>query len=137
MKKEIEPLPLIATAIGTVIATVAVLGYYGYLHFAKPDDALELQTFTMMKTVPGVNHRIRAEKPDQIADCIDGIIVLFDKQPGLTGVLVDSKDRAIRCDFVSANPVQKAEIQANELAPSEPALNQTTAPQPDQAPVEN
>ena len=37
---ERNPIPLILTAIGSVAGTVAVLGYYGYLHIAKPEDAL-------------------------------------------------------------------------------------------------
>ena len=45
-----NPIPLILTAIGSVASTVAVLGFYGYLHFAKPEDALLLAEFTMLKT---------------------------------------------------------------------------------------
>ena len=34
----------------------------------------------------------------QVAQCIDGVLVLFDtQQKGLTGVLVDSKKQAVRC----------------------------------------
>lgn len=32
-------LPCILTGIGTIFVTVGVLWYYGYLHFAKPQDA--------------------------------------------------------------------------------------------------
>jgi hypothetical protein len=33
-----------------------------------------------------------------VAQCIDGVLVLFDtEQKGLTGVLVDNKKRAVRC----------------------------------------
>ena len=33
-----------------------------------------------------------------MAQCIDGVLVLFDiQQKGLTGVLVDNKKRAVRC----------------------------------------
>jgi hypothetical protein len=34
----------------------------------------------------------------QMAQCIDGVLVLFDmQQKGLTGVLVDNKKQAVRC----------------------------------------
>ncbi|PTV66617.1 hypothetical protein DBL05_00165, partial [Pseudomonas putida] len=34
----------------------------------------------------------------QVAQCVDGVLVLFDtQQKGLTGVLVDNRKRAVRC----------------------------------------
>lgn len=95
---ERNPIPLILTAIGSVAATVAVLGYYGYLHIAKPEDALLLSEYTMLKTIPGEDYRISLKPAPQVAQCIDGVLVLFDtEQKGLTGVLVDNRKRAVRC----------------------------------------
>src|SRR5690606_17524252 len=95
---ERNPIPLILTAVGSVIGTVAVLPYYGYLHIAKPEDALLLADFTMLKTVPGEDYRVSLKPAPQVAECIDGVLVLFDtEQKGLTGVLVDGRKRAIRC----------------------------------------
>lgn len=95
---ERNPTPLILTGIGSVAATVAVLGFYGYLHIAKPEDALLLADYTMLKTVPGENYKVSLKPADQVAHCIDGVLVLFDvNQKGLTGVLVDNKKRAVRC----------------------------------------
>jgi hypothetical protein len=91
-------IPYILTAIGSVAGTVAVLGYYGYLHFAKPEDALLLSEFTMLKTVPGEDYKVSIKPADQVAQCIDGVLVLFDtKQKGLSGVLVDNRKQAVRC----------------------------------------
>lgn len=93
-------IPYILTAIGSVAGTVAVLGYYGYLHFAKPEDALLLSEFTMLKTVPGEDYKVSVKPADQIAQCIDGVLVLFDtKQKGLSGVLVDNRKQAVRCQI--------------------------------------
>lgn len=95
---ERNPIPLILTAIGSVIGTVAVLFYYGYLHVAKPEDALLLADYTMLKTVPGEDYRVSLKPSPQVAECIDGVLVLFDtEQKGLTGVLVDGRKRAVRC----------------------------------------
>ena len=95
---ERNPIPLILTAIGSVVGTVAVLSYYGYLHIAKPEDALLLADYTMLKTVPGEDDRVSLQPASQVAQCIDGVLVLFDtEQKGLTGVLVDNKKRAVRC----------------------------------------
>ena len=95
---ERNPILLILTAIGSVAGTIAVLGYYGYLHFAKPEDALLLSDFTMLKTMPGEDYKVSLEPAAQVAQCIDGVLVLFDtQQKGLTGVLVGSKKQAVRC----------------------------------------
>jgi hypothetical protein len=95
---ELNPIPLILTAIVSVCATVATLGYYGYLHIAKPEDALLLSEFTMLKTIPGEDYKVSLKPASQVAQCIDGVLVLFDtEQKGLAGVLVDNKKRAVRC----------------------------------------
>jgi hypothetical protein len=95
---ERNPIPLILTAIGSVAATVAVLTFYGYVHIAKPEDALLLADYTMLKTVPGEDYRVSLKPAPQLAQCIDGVLVLFDtEQKGLTGVLVDNRKRAVRC----------------------------------------
>ncbi len=95
---ERNPIPLILTAIASVLGTVAALSYYGYLHIAKPDDALLLAEFTMLKTVPGEDYKVSLTRADQIAQCIDGVLVLFDtEQRGLSGVLVNDHKQAVRC----------------------------------------
>ncbi|MCO6057072.1 hypothetical protein NG726_10355 [Pseudomonas sp. MOB-449] len=95
---ERNPIPLILTGIGSIVGTVMVLWFYGYLHFAKPEDALLLSDFTMLKTVPGEDYKVALEPAPQVAQCIDGVLVLFDtQQKGLTGVLVDNKRKAVRC----------------------------------------
>ncbi|MGH8354256.1 MAG: hypothetical protein ACRERY_12125 [Pseudomonas sp.] len=95
---ESNPIPLILTAIASIIGTVAVLWFYGYLHIAKPEDALLLADFTMLKTVPGEDYKVSLQPANQVAQCVDGVLVLFDmEQKGLTGVLVDKRKQAVRC----------------------------------------
>jgi hypothetical protein len=54
----------------------------------------------MLKTIPGEDYKASLKPAEQIAQCLDGIVVLFDtQQKGLTGVLVDDKKRAVRCEF--------------------------------------
>ncbi|MGV8844191.1 MAG: hypothetical protein ACOH2I_13445 [Pseudomonas sp.] len=95
---ERNPIPLILTAVGSVLGTVMVLWYYGYVNFAKPQDALLLNEFTMLKTVPGEDYKVSLKPADQVVQCVDDVLVMFDlEQRGLTGVLVDSRKRAVRC----------------------------------------
>ncbi|MCU1733509.1 MULTISPECIES: hypothetical protein [Pseudomonas] len=98
MSEERNAVPLIITGVCSIVGTVCALWYYGYLHFAKPEDALLLSEFTMLKTVPGEDYKIALTPAPQMAQCIDGVLVLFDmQQKGLTGVLVDNKKQAVRC----------------------------------------
>ncbi|WP_287810096.1 hypothetical protein [Pseudomonas sp.] len=98
MNDERNAIPLILTGIGSIFATVACLWYYGYLHFAKPEDALLLSEFTLLKTVPGEDYKVSATPADEVAQCIDGVLVLFDtRHKGLSGVLVDSRTQAVHC----------------------------------------
>ncbi|MBO3274803.1 hypothetical protein [Pseudomonas schmalbachii] len=95
---ERNPISYILTVIATIFVSVATLWYYGYLHFAKPEDARLLAEFTMLKSVPGEDTKLSLEPADQVAHCIDGVLVLFDtKQKGLSGVLVDDRKHAVRC----------------------------------------
>ena len=95
---ERNAIPLIMTAIGSIFASVAVLWSYGYLHIAKPEDALLLSEFTMLKTVPGEDYKVSLKPASQVAQCIDGVLVMFDlEQKGLSGVLVDRRKQAVRC----------------------------------------
>lgn len=91
-------IPYILTSIGTIVVSVGVLWAYGYLHFAKEEDALLLADFTMLKSLPGQDVKLSLEPANQVAQCIDGVLVLFDTtQKGLSGVLVDNKKHAVRC----------------------------------------
>ncbi|KPW18724.1 hypothetical protein ACKUFS_03015 [Pseudomonas cannabina] len=89
---------MILTGVGAIIGTVGCLWFYGYLHFAKPEDALLLSEFTLLKTVPGEEYKIAATPAAEVAQCIDGVLVLFDtSQKGLSGVLINDHRQAVRC----------------------------------------
>ena len=62
MSEERNAIPLIITGICSILGTVAALWWYGYLHFAKPEDALLLNEFTMLKTVPGEDYKVSLEQ---------------------------------------------------------------------------
>lgn len=98
MTEERNLIPQILTGIACIFGTVGVLWCYGYLHFAKPQDALELSQFTMLKTVPGEDYKVALEPAPQVAHCVEGVMVLFDtEQKGLSGVLVNARQQAVRC----------------------------------------
>ncbi|QXG42350.1 hypothetical protein [Pseudomonas viridiflava] len=89
---------MVLTGIASIIGTVGCLWYYGYLHFARPEDALLLSEFTLLKTLPGEDYKIAATPAAEVAQCINGVLVLFDtSRTGLSGVLVDDRRQAVRC----------------------------------------
>ncbi|KPB52167.1 putative lipoprotein [Pseudomonas coronafaciens pv. oryzae] len=89
---------MILSSVGAVIGTVGCLWFYGYLHFAKPEDASLLSEFTLLKTVPGEDYKVAATPAAEVAQCVDGVLVLFDtSRKGLSGVLVDDHRQAVRC----------------------------------------
>lgn len=98
MTEERNAIPLIITGICSIIGTVGALWFYGYLHFAKPEDALLLNQFTMLMAAPGEEYKISIEPAVEVAQCIDGVLVLFNtEKKGLSGVLINDKKQAVRC----------------------------------------
>lgn len=98
MSEERNAIPLIITGICCILGTVGTLWYYGYLHFAKPEDALLLNEFTMLKTTPGQDYKISLDPAAEVAQCIDGVLVLFNtEQKDLSGVLVNGSKQAVHC----------------------------------------
>ena len=117
MSEERNAIPLIITGICSILGTVAVLWYYGYLHFAKPEDALLLNEFTMLKTVPGEDYKVALEPAPQVAQCIDGVLVLFDtEQKGLTGVLVNNSAASGDLTVVAGTALQTVRLHRLKLS---------------------
>ena len=51
-----------------------------------------------LSTAPGEDYKVALKPATQVAQCIDGVLVLFDTaQKGLSGVLVDNRKQAVRC----------------------------------------
>lgn len=99
---EINKLPLILTAIGTVLATVAVLHFYGYLNFVREEEGLLVAEFSLITLGSEEAGQVRNKAANQVAECVDGVLVLHDsRHNGLSGLLVDNRQRVVRCDAQS------------------------------------
>jgi len=96
--REVNKLPLILTAMGSVIFTVVVLHLYGYMNFAKPEEGLELEDYRLVTVGSEEAGQLRSNPAKHEAECVDGILVLHaSHMNGLSGVLKDSRDRVVRC----------------------------------------
>ena len=73
--QEVNKLPIILTAIITVIATVAVLHLYGYLNFVNPEKGLELADYRVVTVGSEEAGSLRRNPAKHEAECVDGILV--------------------------------------------------------------
>lgn len=106
-RAEVNKLPLILTAMGTVLFTVVVLHLYGYLNFARDQDSRLVAEFGLVTVGSQEAGQLRSRPADQVAECVDGVLVLHDsRHNGLSGLLVDQRQRVVRCDAQSV-PVAK------------------------------
>ena len=94
--REINKLPLMLTAMASVMCTVLLLHLYGYLNFAKPEEGLELEDYRLVTVGAEDAGQLRSNPAKHEAECVDGILVLHASH-GLSGVLKDSRDRVVRC----------------------------------------
>lgn len=98
-KQEVNKLPYIFTALGTLFLTVGILYFYGYLNFAHEDEGLLVAEFSLVTVGSADAGQLRARAADHTAECVDGVMILHDtKHNGLSGLLVDSRQRVVRCN---------------------------------------
>ena len=96
--REINKLPLMLTAMASVMCTVLLLHLYGYLNFAKPEEGLELEDYRLVTVGAEDAGQLRSNPAKHEAECVDGILVLHaSHMNALSGVLKDSRDRVVRC----------------------------------------
>ena len=74
--REINKLPLILTAMASVMLTVLLLHLYGYLNFVKPEAGLELEDYRLVTVGAEDAGQLRSNPAKHEAECVDGILVL-------------------------------------------------------------
>lgn len=100
--KEMNKLPMILTAFVTVFATVMILYFYGYLNFSREERGMVVAEFSLVKVGSAEAGKMRSRAANQVAECVDGILILHDnRHNGLSGLLVDDRQRVVRCDAQS------------------------------------
>lgn len=105
--KELDKLPIILTAFVTVFATVMILYLYGYLNFSREEQGMVVAEFSLVKVGSEEAGQLRSRAADQVAECVDGILILHDsRHNALSGLLVDSRQRVVRCNAQSVPAAQ-------------------------------
>ncbi|MEP1217219.1 MAG: kinase [Marinobacter sp.] len=94
---------LIATAIGTMIATVLVLEASGKIDHSDNKDHVPVGEFEAVHITPDEEFRMSPKSSELHAVCEQGYLAIAaDVDPDFRGILVDYKNRGVRCSRGSA-----------------------------------
>lgn len=89
---------LIATAIGTAIATVVVLEVSGRIDHSDNKDNVPVGEFQAIHVTPGDEFRMSPKSSELHAVCEQGYLAIAaDVDPDFRGIVVDYKNRGVRC----------------------------------------
>src|SRR5690554_6979772 len=96
---ETNKLPYILTALGTLFLTMGMLHFYGYLNFAREEEGLLVAEFSLITMSSSEAGQLQDKAANHVAECVDGVMILHDtRHQGLSGLLVDSRQRVVRCN---------------------------------------
>lgn len=89
---------LILTAIIAIAGSVLVLELTGRIDHSDNKDNLPIGEFTAIQVTPGESFRMSSKASELHARCENGYLaVAADVDPSYLGVLVDYKNRGVRC----------------------------------------
>ena len=76
--------------------------FYGYLNFPREDEGLLVAEFSMVTIGSSEAGQLQAKSANHTAECVDGVMILHDtRHQGLSGLLVDDRQRVVRCNAQS------------------------------------
>src|SRR5690554_2653848 len=83
-----------------LVAAVITLEYYGYIKHSPPEQAAVVEEFKLLSLSTESDVKVSPKNSGKIAFCAEGYLPV---RPGndkkdVASVLVDRKNRAIRCD---------------------------------------
>lgn len=111
---------LIATGIGTIIVTVIVLEASGKIDHSDNKDHVPVGEFEAVHITPGEEFRMSPKSSELHAVCEQGYLaVAADADPDFRGIIVDYKNRGVRCSRGSAPDQNEPEPDGQEPANDE------------------
>ncbi len=83
-----------------LVAAVITLEYYGYIKHSTPEQAAVVEEFKLLSLSTESDVKVSPKNSGKIAFCADGYLLVRpdNDKKDVAGVLVDGKNRAIRCD---------------------------------------
>ncbi|MDX5298138.1 MAG: kinase [Gammaproteobacteria bacterium] len=116
---------MILAVAGAMIATVVTLHWHGKLNHTTDKSARPVGEFTAIYLEAGQQHRLSSKASELHAVCEEGFLVIAsDGDPLMRGLLVDYKNRGVRC----AMPREPAPTSALPPALSAPLPVQVPGP---------
>ncbi len=108
---------LIITGIATIIGTVLVLELSGRIDHTEHKDHVPVGDFKAVHIQPGESFRMSRKSSELHAACENGYLAIAaDVDPSFRGILVDYKNRGVRCNRPSptdpnpaANPDERTD----------------------------
>ncbi|KAA1176313.1 kinase [Marinobacter salinexigens] len=108
---------LIVTAVAAVIGTVLVLEGSGRIDHSDNKDFVPVGDFQAIHINPDEPFRMSPKSSELHAVCEDGYLAIAaDADPNFLGILVDYKNRGVRCHRRSPAVAEPAEEQQAEKA---------------------
>jgi len=100
---------LIATAVVAVIGTVLVLETSGRIDHSDNKDNVPVGDFQAIHVKPGEEFRMSRKPSELHAACVEGYLAIAaDVDPSFRGILVDYKNRGVRCRRPSPTDIDPA-----------------------------
>ena len=91
----------IITAVAAFITSVVMLDMNGYINHSDKNSAKLVDEFRLIRIVPGEALKVSPKNANKEAFCADGYLLIRPQknQSGnqVAGILVDDKDRGVRC----------------------------------------
>lgn len=89
---------LIVVVVATIIITVLALEFSGRINHSSNKDNITVGEFKAVNVKPGESFRMSPKSGQLFAVCENGFIaVAADSDPQFLGLLVDYKNRGVRC----------------------------------------
>lgn len=100
---------LIVTAIVAIIGTVLALEASGRIDHSDNKDHMPVGEFEAIHVKPGEDFRMSRKSSELHAACVDGYLAIAaDVDPSFRGILVDYKNRGVRCVRPSPTDIDPA-----------------------------
>ncbi len=113
---------LIVTAVGTIIVTIIALEASGKIDHSDNKDHMPVGEFEAIHVTPGEEFRMSPKPSELHAVCEQGFLAIAaDADPDYRGILVDYKNRGVRC---SRGPAPVHDRPVHEGQSQEPAGNE-------------
>jgi len=100
---------LIVTAIAAIVATVGVLEASDRIEHSENKGHMPIGEFNAVHLKPGEEFRMSRKPSELHAACVDGYLAIAaDVDPSFRGILVDYKNRGVRCRRPSPTDIDPA-----------------------------